>query len=453
MKKTGVLAVVVICLIPLLWFLPLLPEHPNTALFSLYLGTLSLILMGLAQFMATRFSWLQSIFGGLDRIYVLHKWIGITALGALLLHDTIDADIDGIAPETFLTDIAETFGELSLYGILILVIITIATFIPYHLWRWTHRFMGAFFALSTFHYLFIIKPFGNFEPLGLYTLFFCCIGLFGYLYTLLPRQLAGAGFRYRISQVDLIGDNSVLTLTPDSSSTGKTKGLKHRAGQFAFLSIRRDGLEEAHPYTISAAPRDDQSLEFTIKSLGDFTHALQRSQQTGSLVNTEVFVKGPYGLFEKPRGKKTSVWVAGGIGITPFKAWADTMTPEDATCHLFYCVSSADDAVHLPYLTSLATKLDGFHLHVIESRTQGRLTAQQILDTVGEPASALLAYFCGPKPMRRALADGLIKQGLPAGQFHFEEFEIRSGIGGRKLAMKALALFQRLMAKRRQSQA
>ena len=145
MKKAGVVVVLAISFLPLYWFIPLFSEHPGTAIFSLYLGSLSLILMGLAQFMATRFSWLELVFGGLDRIYVLHKWIGITALGALLLHDTIDADIDGIAPETFLTDVAETMGELSLYGILILLIITIATFIPYHLWRWTHKFMGAFF--------------------------------------------------------------------------------------------------------------------------------------------------------------------------------------------------------------------------------------------------------------------------------------------------------------------
>lgn len=447
MKKTGVILVLAISLLPLYWFVQLLPQHPNTAIFSLYLGSLSLILMGLAQFMATRFKWLQTIFGGLDRIYVLHKWIGITALGALLLHDTIDADIDGIAPETFLTDLAETLGELSLYGILILLIITIATFIPYHLWRWTHRFMGAFFALSVFHFVFIIKPFGTTEPLGLYVLFFCCMGIFGYLYSLLPKQWFGLGYRYVISGVKQSGDNTILTLTP----SGKRR-LAHRAGQFAFLSIERAGLEEPHPYTISSGPREDQSLEFTIKSLGDFTHALKHSQKKESLESTVVHVKGPYGLFERSRSGKTSVWIAGGIGITPFKAWADTLKSGDSDSHLFYCINQRDQAAHLAELEELATKHSCFHLHIIESSSQSRLSAQQIIDTVGEPATDFKAFFCGPKSMRRALESGLMEHGLRSSNFHFEEFEIRSGIGGRKMAMRALTLYQRFLANRRQKQ-
>ena len=447
MKKTGVVLVLAVSWLPLLWFIPLLSEHPGTAIFSLYLGSLALILMGLAQFMATRFKWLEAVFGGLDRIYVLHKWIGITALVALLLHDTIDADIDNIAPETFLTDVAETLGELSLYGILILLVITVATFIPYHLWRWTHRFMGAFFALSTFHYVFIIKPFDTTEPMGLYVLFFCCLGIFGYLYTLLPKQWFGLGCRYVISDVKQLGDNTILTLSPQ----GKHR-ITHRAGQFAFMSIDRAGLNEPHPYTISSGPREDQSIEFTIKSLGDFTHALKLSQRGESLQGTAVHVKGPYGLFERPRTGESSVWIAGGIGITPFKAWADAPEPGDSQSHLFYCIGRRDQAVHLADLEKLAAGLSNFHLHIIDSKKQSRLSAQQIIDTVGEPASALKVYFCGPKPMRGALGSGLKERGLLPGNFHFEEFEIRSGIGARKIAMKALNLYQRFMDKRRQKQ-
>jgi predicted ferric reductase len=395
--------------------------------------------------MATRFRWLESIFGGLDRIYVLHKWIGITALGALLLHDTIDADIDGISPETFLTDLAETLGELSLYGILILLIITVATFIPYHLWRWTHRFMGAFFALSTFHYVYIIKPFATTGPLGLYVLFFCCLGMFGYLYTLLPKQWFGLGYQYSITDVKQSDENTILTLSPK----GK-KYLKHQAGQFAFLTLDRAGLNEPHPYTISSGPRENQSIEFTIKSLGDFTHALKLSNNKESLINTTAYVKGPYGLFKRPRDGKTSVWIAGGIGITPFKAWADTLESEEMESHLFYCINQRDQAVHLSDLEKLAQDLPSFHLHIIDSDSQPRISTEQILEVVGKPASELKAFFCGPKSMRMALSQGLRERGLHSANFHYEEFEIRSGIGARKLGLKALSLYQQFMVKRRQ---
>lgn len=445
MKKTGVVFVLAISFLPLYWFIPLFSEHPGTAIFSLYLGSLSLILMGLAQFMATRFSWLEWVFGGLDRIYVLHKWIGITALGALLLHDTIDADIDGIAPETFLTDVAETMGELSLYGILILLIITIATFIPYHLWRWTHKFMGAFFALSVFHFVFIIKPFHAVDPVGLYILFFCVLGIFGYLYTLFPQEWLGAGHRYTVTGFDHSNDTTHLSLSPQGQSA-----VNHRAGQFAFLTVNQKGLEEAHPYTISSGPRDDKSLDFTIKSLGDFTHSLGRASD---LLNTEVRVKGPYGLFTRPRGTKTCVWIAGGIGITPFKAWADSLKPDDAPNHLFYCVKTQQDAVFIAELEKLSNDLTHFHLHVIESSTRPRLTAQDIVDTVGEPLDALQVYFCGPKPMRQTLSKDLRVRGLRPASFHFEEFEIRSGIGGRKIAMKIVDFIKLVLDRRQQNRA
>ena len=117
--------------------------------------------------------------------YVLRKWLGISTLAFILLRDTIDAEMDGLGAETLLVEIAETFGEISLYGILALVVITIATFVPYHLWRLTHRFIGGFYAASAFHFAFILKPFALTDPAGLYVLAFCAIGILSYLYTLL----------------------------------------------------------------------------------------------------------------------------------------------------------------------------------------------------------------------------------------------------------------------------
>ena len=51
--------------------------------------------MGINQFLATRVPGLELVFGPLDRIYVLHKWLGIIAMVGLGLHDIIDADMDG----------------------------------------------------------------------------------------------------------------------------------------------------------------------------------------------------------------------------------------------------------------------------------------------------------------------------------------------------------------------
>ena len=107
-------------LLPLVWFLPLAGARDPIAVLSQYFGSVALILMGLSQLMATRWPGVETVFGGLDRVYVLHKWLGVGALAMILLHDTIDAEMSGLDPVAFLEEIAETFGELSLYGILIL---------------------------------------------------------------------------------------------------------------------------------------------------------------------------------------------------------------------------------------------------------------------------------------------------------------------------------------------
>ncbi|MCJ8301049.1 MAG: ferric reductase-like transmembrane domain-containing protein, partial [Pseudomonadales bacterium] len=98
----GLLLLVSASLMPLYWYFPLVADYSSSAIFSQYIGSLALILMAFSQLFATRMPGLESIFGGLDRIYVIHKWIGIIAMAAILLHETVDAEIDELGPETWM---------------------------------------------------------------------------------------------------------------------------------------------------------------------------------------------------------------------------------------------------------------------------------------------------------------------------------------------------------------
>ena len=53
---------------------------------SQYFGSTALIIMAISQLLATQFRFLEIIFGGLDRIYALHKWLGIGTLAFILMH-------------------------------------------------------------------------------------------------------------------------------------------------------------------------------------------------------------------------------------------------------------------------------------------------------------------------------------------------------------------------------
>ncbi|WP_370229583.1 ferric reductase-like transmembrane domain-containing protein [Cognatishimia sp.] len=417
---------------PMIWWPQIAAGRDVIALFSQYLGIWALIAMALLQVIATRWPGVEAIFGGLDRGYILHKWLGIGAMAAILLHDTIDAEMDGLGRETALVEVAETLGEISLYGILILVVITIATFIPYHLWRWTHRLMGFFFMAGAFHYLFILKPFANGDPLGLYTSAFCALGIVAFVYRLLPASMR-ASKRYTVTEISETGNALAITMAP------KSRALKHKAGQFAFLSI--EGAEP-HPFTISSAPREDGSLRMTVAKLGDYTNRLAHRLNTG----TEVKLEGPFGHFERRNTKDPEVWIAAGVGITPFLAWSEALDPTSGPVHLVYCIRDEASAAHLSEVTALANAKPNLTLHIQNSAKDGRASADSILAKTGVSTERLTVAFCGPKPMRVALLEGFRRAGVSGGRFKFEEFEIRTGIGLRRLAA---FLFERVVAPKR----
>lgn len=415
MHKSGIFIIIVACLIPLIWLLGIGQGRELSAVFSQYLGLLALITMAIAQIIATRWRGIETIFGPMDQSYRLHKWLGISALVFILLHDTIDADMRGLGPETGLTDVAETAGEISLYGLIMLVMITIATFIPYHLWRWTHKVIGAFFVLGAFHYLFILKPFSNTGPLGWYMLAICLLGTLAYIYRLLPARFRPS-LAYRIDRLKREGQSLAIEMTPVG------RAMNYRAGQFAFFAFSDAGLDEPHPFTLSKAPSKNGDLRVTIAPLGDLTSRLTRALAEGQSVQ----VDGPWGRFGRG-ASGPQVWIAAGIGITPFLALAGAHEKGDVT--LIYAVGRREDAAHLAEIEALAREKSGLELVLWESAGQGRLTAENVAALAGPKLSAGKVLFCGPSTMRKALQTGLRAHGVSPRRFHYEAFEIRTGIG------------------------
>ena len=421
MNPFGISLVIVTTLIPAYQLFSLPNVTDQLALFSQYLGVMALILMAWGQILATRMPGVESLFGGLDRIYVLHKWAGIIAMTAILLHDTIDADMEDLGVESAVTDLAETLGEMGLYGLLILVVISVATFIPYHLWKWTHKAMGAFFAAGAFHFFFILKPFEMTDAAGLYTGLFCGAGLFAYMWTLLPDHMRPS-HGYNISDMKETGGALAITLTP------LQKGLKPVAGQFGIFHFNGADKSEPHPFSFSKIDSDG-SMRVTIKALGDFTSGLKRTLAIGQ----EVRVQGPYGRFLLS-AQRPQVWVAGGIGITPFLAWADALKPDAPAIHLFYCFRSEAEAPHLSEIERLAATKPNLTLHLFNSSEGHRLSVEDIVERMDGTMDNLKVSFCGPAALREILQANLRKYGVGSRNFHYEEFEFRTGIGLRKLA-------------------
>lgn len=292
--------------------------------------------------------------------------------------------------------------------------------------------MGIFFAFGAFHYLFILKPFAVGDPLGLYVAAFCVLGLAAFAWRQLPARMRPSR-HYAVAGLENNGGALAIAMTPAG------RPLRYRPGQFAFVSF--DG-GEPHPFTISKAPGEGGGLRMTVASRGDFTGRLGRSLKVG----TPVRVEGPFGRFLRTRSSTPELWIAGGIGITPFVAWAQAMVPRDGPARLVYCVRNEERAAHLDELEALAERLPNLTLTLHASHELGRATADTILEETKLDPSNLSIAFCGPEPMRKALTEGLAARGVSVRRIRYEEFEIRSGIG---LTALATYLTDRMKSSRR----
>lgn len=396
-------------------------SHTNAGTtFSLMASSMAFVAMGIAQFMATRPPFVERLFGGLDRIYQFHRKIGIAVLCLIVVHWLLTPDFKGQALTAGLNELAAQVGEWAFYGFVFLLVLSIVKVIPktrfqipYQYWRITHRFIGLLFVLVAFHQLFIKRPYDGTAFLATYLNIFALIGIVSYAYTQLLPWL-----RTRKYVVENVVRHDGATII-----TGKPVGRKLRAmpGQFGFFRVNKSGLREPHPFTI-AGIEDDGTVRFAIKPLGDYTKALRESVAVGDALTLE----GGYGHFNHKRGGKKQIWLAGGIGVTPFLAMASRLKGDEGQdIHMVYCVRDGAEAIGLDTFKAQAEKLENFSFVLHNSATDGRFDAAKLVSgTSMNPAEADL-WFCGPPPLRLAIEKGLRELGKAPRRVEFERFEFR----------------------------
>jgi predicted ferric reductase len=231
-------------------------------------------------------------------------------------------------------------------------------------------------------------------------------------------------------------DVTEVRVAPPARGNGSERAsggiMKYRAGQFGFFSFPGSPLgNEEHPFTFSSSPSDGQ-LGFTAKNLGDF------SSRLGELsVGDPVAMDGPYGVFTPvPREGKKLVFIAGGIGITPFISILRDIAAgnADADIMLLWAVRTPGDAVYHELLTGLEEKIRGFvYIPLYSDEMPEELSGQMrkgfvdesaIRETVGSDISRASVYFCGPPAMRLALFPALKRLGVKRANIHFEQFSL-----------------------------
>lgn len=384
------------------------------------IGSVNIVLMACSLVIAARPKWAEPYFGGLDQMYITHRHTSTAALLLIFLHVlTVPISLEGWVLGNYLAVIAFT-------GIVSLALVSLAPRIPflnnitggtYDGWKRLKKYIGIFFILGFIHSLTIGNPLDAFIAINWVQIFFI-IGAAAYLYTELLGRYFGKYVPYKVEAID--HPNYITTEVTLRATDNPIK--KHRAGQFLFVRFPNAGtLNESHPFTISSAPQEDV-LRLTVKASGDFTRTLL----TDLKAKTDAIVEGPYGMFDYKTGGDKQIWIAGGIGLTPFLSFIRNMDGDlNHDVDFYYTVRHRDEALFYNELVEKAQQNPRLKLNFRFSATGGSLTVDEIVRNAGGSVLGHHVYICGPYPMIQAFEKKFRTLGVPARNIHFEEFSFR----------------------------
>jgi predicted ferric reductase len=429
-----------------IWLLSdtLLPEpatfFPIRTVWVQYTGVVAITAMSIAMVLATRPRSIEYPLGGLDKMYRLHKWLGIAALIVAVIHwlwaqgakwalgwgwltrpqqrSGPPAEAFGAVERFFRQQrgLAETIGEWAFYAAVVLIVLTLVQRFPYRLFVKTHKWLAVVYLALVFHAVVLMKFEYWTEPIGLLIALLLVAGTISALIVLLGR----VGARRQVQ-----GHCESLTYYPELRVLETEIALQpgwqgHKAGQFAFVTS--DEAEGAHPYTIASASDDQiQRIVFVTKDLGDYTSRLHERLKVGVAVKVE----GPYGCFTFDDQTSRQIWIGAGIGITPFIARMKhlaRMPDHQDRIDLFHPTRDFSQAA-IDKLTADA-KAANVHLHLLVDGRDGRLDGEQIRTVLPDWKNASI-WFCGPPLFGQSLRKDLVAHGLAPTRFHQELFQMR----------------------------
>lgn len=380
------------------------------------------VLYSWSVMLSARWRWTEQFFGGLDKVYKWHHITGGLAFLLLALHPlflTIRTLIgNNPAKATSLWILSSNWqinwGIISLYALVIVLPLTVFLRMRYQLFIWVHRILGFVFFAGFLHAFMAHGNIARYAPLYWYMLIVMGAAMVAFISHSIIAPFAKRGHRYSVAAVNKWSD-SVIEIRLDPVG----RFLKYVPGQFAYIRFLGHPVsDEAHPFSMASGPLEKQ-LRFVVKVLGDYTASILALQP-----GTTAIIDGPHGGFSYKYGRhRHQVWIAGGIGVTPFLAMARALPKRGYDVDFYYCVINEAEAHFRSEFEEVAELNPGFRLHVFCQDQQGFLNSDFLVKDSGVENKDI--FICGPPPMMHALHDGLIKAGVRDKYIHFEDFTFK----------------------------
>jgi predicted ferric reductase len=357
---------------------------------------------------------------GLDRLISTHRWLGVVAVALLLLHAVLIT-----VGELVMGALSFSAGKVVGIVALLLLIVAAATAIlwktigwSYEQWKKVHYANYVVLPASLLHALLLGSTVRRSTLMRYYLIALTVLFALIVLVRIVKRIRAHQN-PFTISSV-VKESHDVTSLYLEGEHSG------FLPGQFMLVNIGGDnGYSEQHPYTISSSPTEPL-LRISAKASGDFSGALSQVSE-----GTTALVEAPYGVFSYlsvPSDKL--VFLAGGIGITPFLSQLAHMRANGTqkSVRLIWGNKTRADLAFGDELEAAGQALSDFAVTNVLSNEEwdgekGFITADLISRHVEQPTEWHY-MVCGPPVMMKMVFKDLKKLGVPSAHIHHERFAL-----------------------------
>lgn len=373
----------------------------------------SLILSG-------RYKLIDSWFHGLDKVYVAHRFFGTASVALLVVHPiglTLaripSQGSDALGLWTAFGSTSIVLGMVSLYSLLALVIWSIFAHIKHETFVTVHRWLGVAFIAGALHAFMAGSVLSSNQFMFNYMLFITVVATLTFIHYSLLADILHPYHKYKVTSVNkLPGDVLDIRMQPVH------RIARFTPGQFFYIAFESLSALRYHPFSV-ASSKYESSLRFMVKQLGD--HTIEMSNLK---IGDTARVKGPYGGFTfNDKKHRKQLWIAGGIGVTPFMSKAHSLRFTSHANHItmFHFVREADQAIAHEELALIEKRHSSFDYRFLCEKDFGIIGLKDIVEQMG-PLDDYAIYLCGPPGMIQAYEQQAKELGVDK-QLYYEEFD------------------------------
>lgn len=357
-------------------------------------------------------------FFGMDKIIKFQRKFSLLTTIFVLSHPIFFIISDN-SYLTFLipnyTSIPLLLGTIAFY-LYVIVIVSSRLYkrISYRIWQYIHILTYILFFFSLYHAMNIGSDTGNIFIKSIFGALFIGVisgGIYRTYHKIKHRK-----FKCFVKEIKQeTPDVFTLKLKPN-------KKLFFKPGQFCFLRLNKDKLYARHPFTISSSPNED-TLDFTMKITGRFTKIASQLKE-----GEEVIVDGPFGIFTIEDDKKNLIFIAGGVGITPFISIIKSHLHlgKKQNMLLLYGARTKKDIIFKEELDKI--KGEQFKKVYVLSKEEfseewenGHINREIIKNNIVDLENSLF-YICGPESMKGEIVKILKEMGIKKRNIKIESF-------------------------------